>query len=87
MNFLLWRILRNDQKNLKNLGNILKWSTKKRADQGIHLFQNCLKPKILYLRSRRPEAAPKACQMKDFGLQAILEKMNSLNTPLFNGPF
>ena len=25
--------------------------------------------------------------MEDFGLQAILEKMNSLNTPLFSGPF
>ena len=25
--------------------------------------------------------------MEDFGLQAILEKMNSLLTPLINGPF
>ena len=28
-----------------------------------------------------------ASQVEDFGLQAILEKMNSLNTPLFSGPF
>ena len=32
-------------------------------------------------------AAPTASQVEDFGLQAILEKMNSLNTPLFSGSF
>ena len=31
-------------------------------------------------------AARKATQMEDFGLQAILEKMNSLITPLISGP-
>ena len=28
-----------------------------------------------------------AFEIEDFGLQAILEKMNSLNTPMFSGPF
>ena len=50
--------------------------------------KNCLKPKILYPISRQDrEAALKATQMEDFGLQAILEKMNSLITPLISGPF
>ena len=31
--------------------------------------------------------AVKATQMEDFGLQAILEKMNSLITLLISGPF
>ena len=49
--------------------------------------QNCLKPKILYLRSRQGRfAALKATQMEDFGLQAILEKRNSLISPLIKGP-
>ena len=33
------------------------------------------------------EAALTASQVEDFGLQAILEKMNSLITPLISGPF
>ena len=42
----------------------------------------------MYLGSRQGRfAALKATQMEDFGLQAIVEKMNSLNTPLLSGPF
>ena len=47
-----------------------------------------MKPKILYLRSHLGRfAAQKARQREDFGLPAILEKMNFLFTPLNSGPF
>ena len=43
--------------------------------------------KIIYLTSFQGRfAALTASQVEDFGLQAILEKMNSLNTPRLSGP-
>ena len=48
----------------------------------VHLSGGCLK--ICF--SKIALKALKALQTKDLGLQAILEKMNSLNTPLISGP-
>ena len=57
-------------------------------DRSIHQSIDCLINRWIYPRSRQGcEAALKATQMEDFGLQAILEKMNSLITPLISGPF
>ena len=54
----------------------------------MHPFQNFMKPQILSLTSfLGREAAQTASQVEDFGLPAILEKMNFLFTPLNSGPF
>ena len=50
------------------------------------LFQTCLKPEILHLSSFQG-CKVTASQVEDLGLHAILEKMNSLMTPLISGPF
>ena len=53
-------------------------------------FRNSSFPRLLEAQDPLFEklSGPRtASQVEDFGLQAILEKMNSLNTPPFSGPF
>ena len=54
----------------------------------MHLFRNCLKHHLSSFEGRLVALrAVTASRVEDFGLQAILEKMNSLITPLISGPF
>ena len=89
MKLLLQRTLRNHhQRFLKSFETFQNGPLNRGAFKDFHLSQKCLKSKILHLTSLRGRfKALTASQVEDFGLQAILEKMNPLITPLVSAPF